>query len=195
MSKVLPVHLRLTRTRRPPHPRCSASWALDGQDPGRSPGAGVLGLDAVPQPVPAPRGARQPADLRRQPVMMGRGRATGLLAVAHRGGHRLGQVLGQVGDRPVGVLGAGQDPLDVHLRPQAHHMRRARVRVLVEVCQGALPRLQLLVGVRVAVGAVDEHRGPAHIQGYVEGGPPQLEVRPRVTARMTLRSMAPRIAT
>src|ERR1035437_5800385 len=38
-------------------------------------------------------------------------------------GHGLGQVLGQVPARAIGVLGAGQDPLDIHLGSQAHHMR------------------------------------------------------------------------
>ena len=147
--------------------------------PRAQPRAGVLGLDPVAQPVPTPWGARQPADLRRQPVMMRRQRTAGLLVVAHRGGHRLDQVLGQVPDRPIRVLGPGQDPLDVHLGPQAHRMRRPGVGVLVELGQGVLPGLQRVVGVRVAVGAVDKHRGPVHIQRHVEGGPPQLEVRPR----------------
>ena len=56
-------------------------------------------------------------------------------------------------------------------------MSRLRVGVLVELDQGLLPGLELLVGVGVAVGAVGEHRGPVDVARHVEGGPPQLEVR------------------
>ena len=41
-----------------------------------------------------------------------------------------------------------------------------------------LPGLQRLMGVGVAVGAVDKHRGPVNVQRDVEGGPPQLKIRP-----------------
>jgi len=65
-------------------------------------GRGVLGLDAVPQPVRAGRRARLVAQCPGQPGRVGALRAgVGLVAV----GDLLGEVLGQVADAPVCVLG------------------------------------------------------------------------------------------
>ena len=67
-AKVLPDQWRETRTRRPPSPRWSRSWAFPAQRPATQAGAGILGLDAVAEPVRAPLGAGQVLQLGVQPV-------------------------------------------------------------------------------------------------------------------------------
>ena len=99
-------------------------------------GPGVLGLDAVPQPVRAGRRARLVAQCPGQPGRVGALRAgVGLVAV----GDLLGQVLGEVADSPGGVLGPGQHALGVELRAEPGHVRRVIVRA--DRIQGPGPRL------------------------------------------------------
>src|SRR3712207_8968921 len=52
----------------------------------------------------------------------------------------LGQVLRQVADGPVGVLAWGDDASHVDLPAEPHHVRRPRVRVLLEVVESFGPR-------------------------------------------------------
>ena len=52
-ARVLPDQSRETRTRRPPQPRFSRSWAFEGSGRGEA-GSGLVGLDAVAEPVRGP---------------------------------------------------------------------------------------------------------------------------------------------
>jgi len=49
------------------------------------------------------------------------------------------QVLGQVADAPVGVRGAGDQALDIGLRPEPDDVLRFDVVGLVEVVEGFIP--------------------------------------------------------
>ena len=82
-----------------------------------------------------------------------------------------GEVLGEVADGLVGVL--GDDALQVELRPEPHHVRRLRVRVGVQGVEGLLPGGEQFagVGVGVAVRRVRSTRAAGRIvDGLVEGG-------------------------
>ena len=82
-------------------------------------GPGVLGLDAVPQPVRARRRARLIPQRVGEPFhVLALGVGVGLVAVAEL----LGQVLGQVADAPGGVLGPGEHALGVELGPEPGHV-------------------------------------------------------------------------
>jgi len=82
---------------------------------------GVLGLDAVPQPVRASRRARLEVQRLGQPPRVGTLRVgVGLVAVAHL----LGQVLGQVADAPRRILRAREHAVSAELNPEPGHMPR-----------------------------------------------------------------------
>ena len=110
--------------------------------------AGVLGLDAVAQPVRAGRRARLVPErvdqaLRVRVLCVG----VGLVAVADV----LGQVLGQVPDAPRRVLRLGEDPLGVELRPEPGDVQ-GRVLGAYRV-ERVIPGLEELPGCRVEVAA------------------------------------------
>src|SRR5262245_45816734 len=67
-ARVLPVHLRETRTRRPPRPRFGPLVGLVLAVSGDHAGLGVLRLDAVAQPVGSRRRTGQPPHLLGQAV-------------------------------------------------------------------------------------------------------------------------------
>ena len=149
-STVLPDHSRDGRTRRVT-PRLSRSWARIRHCPGIRPGPGVVGLDAVAEPVRAPRRAGQPAQFGVQPVQVPLvGRVGRRVGVGFADG--FGEVLGEVADGLVGVL--GDDALQVELRAEPHHVRRLRVRVGVEPVERFGPGRQHLAGVGVGVAVL-----------------------------------------
>src|SRR5690348_9102548 len=87
--------------------------------------AGVLGLDAIPQPVRARRRARLEPQRLSEPVhMLTLEVSLGVVAVTEL----LGQVLSEVADAPARVLGPGEHTLGVELGPEPGHMRRVVVR-------------------------------------------------------------------
>ena len=111
-------------------------------------GPGVLGLDAVPQPVRAPRRARLIPQRLGQPggviVLRAGG---GLVAVAHL----LGEVLGQVADAPGRVRGPGEHALGVEPFPEPGHVPGQVI--AADGIQGLIPGRQHLAGGRVDVPA------------------------------------------
>ena len=192
--RVLPDQARDTWTRRPPMPRFSRSWELDGTHAGDEAGAGVLGLDAVAQPVRALGRARQEHQLLVQPVDVRLVRRVGVLGVGVGVCDRLGEVLGQVPHRPVRVRARGDDPLDVDLGAEPHHHEPAprprRGRRAPPARSAAGSRSRDRGSRRLAVPP----RQRVDVDGLVELGPPQLQVgrsRDRPDHR---RGIAPRIA-
>jgi hypothetical protein len=147
---------------------------LQAPGTGHQAGAGVLGLDAVPQPVGAARGARLEAQYLGQLLDVGAlGVAFGLVAV----GDVLGEVLGQVADAAGRVLGPTQHALGVEAIPEAGDVQRFGL--VVDGVEGLVPGGQDLAGRRVEVGArlVVPHRRRAVLEandGRV--GPPDLVV-------------------
>ena len=110
-------------------------------------GPGVLGLDAVAEPVGAPRRARLEPQRLGEPVNVGTlGVAGGLVAV----GHLLGEVFGQVADAACGVLGSGEHALGVEPVPEPGHMQR--LVLISDGIQRVVPGRQDLPGRRVEVG-------------------------------------------
>ena len=89
----------------------------------------------------------------------------------------LGEVLGQVPDRPVRILRRCDHALDVDLGAEPDHVRRLRVGV-VELGERLVPGLQREAGVRVAValGLGVPHRGAVHVDRAFVRWPPQRVV-------------------
>ncbi len=137
-------------------------------------GPGVLGLDAIAQPVRARWRARLIAQRVGEAFhVLTRGVSVRLMAVAEL----LGQVLGQISDTPGGVLGPGEHALGVELGPEPHHMPRIVIRA--DGVQGFIPGRQQLAGGGVEVAAADliPHRQIVAIEADgVGGGPPDLVV-------------------
>ena len=103
----------------------------------------------------------------------GAARRPGRLAVGVGFADGFGEVLGEVADGLVGVL--GDDALQVELRAEPHHMRRLGVRVGVEPVERLGPGRQDLAGVGVGVAVLGPGPlgQPVDVDGLVEGGPPQ----------------------
>jgi hypothetical protein len=101
----------------------------------------------------------------------------------------LDQILHEVADAFLGLSGAGEHALDVHLGAEAHHVIRPCLRVRIERVQRLLPGRQRHPRVRVDVRpvvplgvvrlVVDRHvrRGPPH--AHVCGRRQFLDHRPR----------------
>ena len=134
-STVLPDQSREGRTRRVT-PRLSRSWPRHPALAGDQAGLGVVGLDAVAEPVRAPGRARQEPEFGVQPVQVPGVDLIVGVAVGFPDG--FGEVLGEVADGLVGVL--GDDALQVELRAEPHHMCRPGVWVGVERVERLLPR-------------------------------------------------------
>ena len=112
-------------------------------------GAGVLGLDAVAQPVGAPRRARLvPQRLGQLLDVSPLGVACGLVAV----GDVFGEVLGQVADAAGRVLRPAQDALGVEPVPEPGHVQR--LILVADGVEGLVPGGQDFAGGGVEVGAV-----------------------------------------
>ena len=130
-ARVLPDHLREASTRR----RVAEVIRVVGLAPapaGGQAGPGVLGLDAVAEPVRAPRRARLEAQRFGQP---GRMRALGVGVRAVAVADLLGQVLGQVADAPVSVLGPGEHALGVEPDAEPGQV----VGLVAELVEGLVP--------------------------------------------------------
>ena len=138
-------------------------------------GARLVGLDAVAQPVRTAGRARQPSQLGMQPVdvLLPGG---GGVVVAERVGDGFGEVLGQVADGPVRVLGGGDDAGGVLLGAEPQHMHRPGVGVVGDLVERFGPGGQHLPGVGVAVPGPGPDRLAMDIDGPVKRRPPQGRV-------------------
>jgi hypothetical protein len=89
---------------------------------------------------------------------------------------RLGEVLGQVAHRPVRVRARGDDPFDVDLGAEPHH--HDRLPVLVEGVECRLPCREWEAGLGIAGDRrlTVPLRQRVDVDGFVELGPPQLQV-------------------
>ncbi|MDT7715322.1 MAG: hypothetical protein QOH09_1314 [Pseudonocardiales bacterium] len=88
--------------------------------------------------------------------------------------HRFGQILGEVANVPTGFLGAAEDALDVHLRPEPDH-----VRGFDQLFARLIERRQWRTGVGVGEGLrsrVPDRHPLAGVDELVMGGPPHLVV-------------------
>jgi hypothetical protein len=103
-----------------------------------------------------------------------------------------GEVFGQIPDGPVCVF--GDDTLQIQLRAEPQHMRRLSIRVRVESVEGLLPGREHLTGIGVDVVGPGPHRYPLHIDGLIEGGPPQRVIGGLDDPAEDGPGMAPRIA-
>ena len=135
--------------------------------------SGVLGLDAVAEPVRARRRAGLVPERLSEPGSVG-SLAVGVGGVA--AGDLLGQVFGEVADAPAGVFGPGQDALGVELGPEPGDVQRFIVRA--DGVEGLVPGRQDLPGRGVEVVAgrfVPDGQLVVLVPDYV-GGPPDLVV-------------------
>ena len=92
----------------------------------------------------------------------------------------LGQVLGEVADRPLGVGSASEQSLHVELAAEPDHVRRLRILVVLQLRQRIGPGLQRYSGARVQVVEAVPLGQLVHIHRTAHLGPPDLVVgRPR----------------
>ena len=135
---------------------------------------GVLGLDAVAEPVRAGGGAGLvPQRVGEPGGVGGLGVGGGLVAVADV----LGQVLGEVADAPAGVLRSGEHALGVEPRAEPGYVQR--LVLVADGVEGLVPGRQDLAGVGVEVGAgvlVPDRQVAAVVCDGLGGGPPDLVV-------------------
>ena len=137
---------------------------------GSQAGPGVLGLDAVPEPVGAPRRARLVPQRLGQPRRMCPLRVgVGLVAVADL----LGEVLGQVADAPARVFRSGEHALGVEPDPVP------RLIVQADGVERLVPGRQDFPGGRVEVAAdalVPDRQLVAVVLDLAGVGPPDLVI-------------------
>ena len=149
---------------------------LAGAAAGDEAGSGLVGLDAVAQPVRAARASRAASAARR---------AAGRCAPPGPGvlswspsGSAMDLVRYLVRYRTArSASGEGaMMPAMSSWRAEPHHVRRLGVRVGVELVERLVPGGQHLAGVGVAVAVAGPDRLPVHVDRPVEGRPPQLHV-------------------
>jgi hypothetical protein len=141
-------------------------------------GGGSPGLDAVVQPVRALRHARQPPDLFCQTVDVTGTRRRAVVGIAVGVGDRLGEVLAELADAPVGLGSAGDEALHVDLGAEAHHVGGSCLRVGVELVERLTPGRKGLAGfgVDVAARVVGPLGQPVDVNRLVVRRPPDLVV-------------------